>query len=658
LTGTAPSTTGLPRPGAWLRDKAEAIAVIASLSAGAVLRLGWAGVSSFGYDEARVSDLALQMARQGRLATLGMPSSTGIPNFPAAVWLYALPYAISTDPQVAVWFTSLVNVLAILGMWWLGRQAWGKWAGVAAAWLFATSPWLVFYGRSVWSQNWLAPLAVLWAATAVAGIGHNRRHSGLWLAGHAFLAGFVGQVHPAGIALALASLWIGLRFRLWRRWRAIVAGAGLALLAALPTVYTIWFRAPGVRSELARLLAQEASFRWDSLRQLGRLGAGIGWEAFWLNAQWAWPQPLAAALRLGQALLGVGILAGGLTVAWAMLRRRSRPDAGSGQGTSALAGFVLAWAGAAALLFLWSKTPAYIQYQLACLPALFLCAAAWVGSRPGQRWRRLWLAVLLAIGLLQSVAVGLTLSHVGQTYVPGGLGTPLRYPHTAANELAADGRPIVVETFGGEPAYYGDAAVFHVLLWGRPHQLVDARAALIVPAEPAHILFTFDDLPAWEVAQQVGLAGAVRQFPRRQGEPPYWAIDTLAAQVAGFTPVMPVRLANGATLLGWQLRELAGGRRWRLISHWQISAPQAGRFHQFNHLYVVGNPSPAAVSDAYVSSESWQDGDHLITWAEFEKPQEQALYFHVGMYTWPQVERVPRLDHDGDPLAPIQLDVH
>jgi hypothetical protein len=27
------------------------------------------------------------------------------------------------------------------------------------------------------------------------------------------------------------------------------------------------------------------------------------------------------------------------------------------------------------------------------------------------------------------------------------------------------------------------------------------------------------------------------------------------------------------------------------------------------------------------------------------------------MYRWPEVEGIPRLDYDGDPLAPIQLDL-
>ena len=642
--------TGNKRPS----RRAELAGLLLVLALGAWLRLGWVGASSFGFDEARVSDLALQMARQGRFAALGISTSTGIPNFPATVWLYSLPFALSANPQVATWFTGLLNVLAIAGMWWLARQAWGRWAGFCAALLFASSPYLVFYGRSIWSQDLLAPLAVLWAVAAVAGI---RRDSSPWLALHAFLAGFSGQLHPAGFCLALASLWIGLRCRLWRRWPAIVLGLLLAVLAAVPTLRLLLLGGESIRADLARVWAQPAALSWTGAQQLARLGAGAGWEWFWLNEEWRWPAMLAAAQRLSQVLLAVVILAGIVAAGTEMVRRWRDSAAAPGGKEGILAAFVLPWAAAGPLLFLRSKTPVYIQYQLASLPALFLCAGAWVGWRRRRAWQRGWAFLLLLCGLAQAVLVARTLSVIRDTYVRGGLGTPLLYPQAAANALVESGLPVVVETSGAEPAYDGDAAVFEVLLWGHPHRLVDARSALILPAGPAHLLFTYDTLPAWDVAQRLGVGGTPDSFPRRQGEPPYRAITLLGPQVTGLTAITPVRLANGATLVGWRVQPLDDGRRWRLITHWQIHQPQEGSFQQFNHLYVAGKAEHEAVHDVYTASRAWQDGDQLITWAEFDRPEATALYFHVGMYRYPELERVPRLDHEGDALAPIVLEI-
>ncbi len=66
------------------------------------------------------------------MAAVGLQSSVGVPNFPAAV-IYALPFALSVDPLVATLFTGLLNVLAVAGLWWLVRRAAGPWRLTSAA---------------------------------------------------------------------------------------------------------------------------------------------------------------------------------------------------------------------------------------------------------------------------------------------------------------------------------------------------------------------------------------------------------------------------------------------------------------------------------------------------------------------------------------------
>jgi len=94
------------------RRALEGIALAGVLAVAALLRMGWPGVNSFSFDEARLSLMALHMARQGEFARLGMQSSTGVPNFPAAVWIFALPYRLSADPLAATLFVGLVGTLA------------------------------------------------------------------------------------------------------------------------------------------------------------------------------------------------------------------------------------------------------------------------------------------------------------------------------------------------------------------------------------------------------------------------------------------------------------------------------------------------------------------------------------------------------------------
>ena len=259
---------------------AERVLLLVILLVAAWLRLGWPRIVSFGYDEARVSRLALEMAHLGHFAAVGMPTSAGVPNFPAAVWLYALPYALSTDPLIAVAFTALANVLAVAGVWWLARQAWGRWAAVAAATLGATSPYLVFYSRGIGGQDWLVPGAVLWAVCLVKGLREQRDR---WLGGSAFLAGCVGQVHPAGFSLAVATAWLVIRLRLWRYWRGLCAGTGLAALAAAPMAVQV-LKSPTEAEGLRQMLGQRATASLTSVRQLARLAArASGWE--WVLAR-------------------------------------------------------------------------------------------------------------------------------------------------------------------------------------------------------------------------------------------------------------------------------------------------------------------------------------------------------------------------------------
>lgn len=85
-----------------------------------------------------------------------------------------------------------------------------------------------------------------------------------------------------------------------------------------------------------------------------------------------------------------------------------------------------------------------------------------------------------------------------------------------------------------------------VLFWGVPHQLVDARNSLLIPDKPANLLFTFDTLPAWSLAEQLHLTEQRQDFPRRVNEPPYVVLQTDGFVPDGFTLVTDGELANGA----------------------------------------------------------------------------------------------------------------
>jgi hypothetical protein len=120
-----------------------------------------------------------------------------------------------------------------------------------------------------------------------------------------------------------------------------------------------------------------------------------------------------------------------------------------------------------------------------------------------------------------------------------------------------------------------------------------------------------------------------------------------------------LRLGNGAQLCGWRVKVVNG--RLHVTTCWKIAGPLIpGRYHQFNHLRpaqrLEPGAEPLAVHDVPLSSHAWQQGDTLMTWADFDPPTEAGPFWvDVGMYTWPEIQRSPVLDRPGDPSSPIRL---
>ena len=623
------------------------------LALAALLRMGWPGINEFNFDQARVSLLALQMARQGEVPVLGIQSSSSIPNFPTTAWLFALPYRLSSDPLVATLFVGLLGTLAVAGVWWLARRAWGPWAALSAALLFAASPFAVLYSRAIWSQDLLPPLAVAWAIAGVAGVSRQKSWA---IALHIFLAGLGFQVHYAGVALIPASAWLIIRYRLWNHWRAMLIGAAAAVLAAWPFVSTIACCAPTVQADLQQFLQQPAQTDLTAPRQIVEMGIGTHWEFLLVGRGWQWEPEVLIGMGISSLVLAVFVGLGLLTLAWQALSDARR---GQRDWRSALTALLPVWALSAALVFLSHKTSLRPQYQLAALPALFLAAGAVAGLVRRRPWNVAITLVALAIALTQSAVLARGFAIVGQQATPSGIDTLLVSSRAVAYSLM-DGRRIAVHTQGDVPEFFGDAAAFDVLLWDYPHQIVDGRSVLLVPGvdQPGgsvYLVFTYPALKAWSEAQASGLKGQVRMMPRREGEPPYVVLTVEDVNPAGFQPVEPLTLANGAQLRGWRARQV--GDRLRFTTWWKVAGPVvAGDYHQFHHLRSEQNPEPIAIRDVVTGSHSWQVGDTLIVWADFDRPVEPGpFYMDVGMYTWPDLQRSPVLDRPGDSLAPIRL---
>ncbi len=623
----------------------EKLGLFALVLGALALRVGWVGVNLFDFDQAQVSWLALRLVRGGEFNGLGMPSSAVLPNFPASVWAFALPFAVAPDPLLATLMMGLVGTGTVVGGWWLARQVGGPWAGLCAALLLASSPYAVLYSRDIWSQDWLIPLALAWAVTAARGLA---RQDGRWLAAHYFVAGVAFQIHYAGLALLLASGWLFIYYRLWRHWRAVLLGGVGAAVCAAPAVYTLGCCRPEVRAGLRALADQPALIDGQALTHWATLLSGRQWEALFLRADWVWSQWLTLGLNgaVGWAslLFGLGCVAA------------VRQAFGAQRSTRAHIVLTLLplWLLLPPLLFTRHSVQPQLHYQLPALPAGLLLMSAAAGLSQRRGWGALIFSLTLMLALPRGVALAQHFEVIRATPTGGGMGTPLLYPRAAARYLQTPA-PVVVLAPGDDPAFVGDVVAFEVLLWGVPHQVVDGRSTLLLPSAPDAQLFATDPaLPGWNEAVDNQLVDIPHNFPRRAGDPPYVAATLLPDPALDWQPAPADTLANGAQLLGWRVRLVNG--QWRVLTRWRLTRAFDGQiYHQFHHLYAADQL--LAIQDVPTSSRAWQAQDTLWVWTDFDPPPTPGPFWvDVGMYALPDGQRSPVIDPPrADPLAPIRL---
>lgn len=580
------------------------------------------------------------MARGGEFVMAGQPSSVDIPFFPASVWLYALPYAISPDPLVATGFTSAVSLLAVVGVWALARR-WGAWAGLVAALYMATSPYAVFYGRSIWQPNLLAPLALAWASAAYTGATRGDRLGRFAIGLCVFLGLFTFQVHFAGIALIPATAYLFIRFRWWRQFVPVLVGAALAVAALLPYVYYVTVVSPEILTRYGEVIGGgAASIDLQAVENLVRLALGWDWGFLGMGEGDLFSRALPTVIAAG-VLVGAGLVV--------LVRTLVRHDEKS---TAILAEIILVWLVASPLVFLRHSTPVLIHYQLIAFPALAILVGISTRLFQLRPWKLAVSSVMIILAAAWSFQIMQTLAYTAVNRPPNSaLSSILRESRDAAMQPEA---PILFFTHGDNPAIDGEVAVFKALLWERPSRILNGDNLLILPPYPATMLATLAPFQAWEEIEAAGLAQNVQTYPRRVGADPFIAaLYDGVSDPQGFTMVdEPIPFADGTTLLGWKARRV--GERLRVSTLWHVDADAApGTYQQFHHLRVEGQDEPLAISDVALSRESWGVGDRVIVMADFfDIPAGTGgLSVDIGHYTLPDLDRIPREDSDTSPVT-------
>ena len=628
-------------------SRAEWLALAAIILLAAVVRLARPDLTEFKADEGRLLTLALEAAA-GDVPLHGIASSVGFPNAPLSVWLYALPLLLWRHPFAPTLFTGLLNTLAVVGVYWLARRYWGVGAALAAALLLAAGPWAIVFSRKIWAQNLLPPFAVGWGIGAALAFVEGRRP---FVVLHLVCLALAMQLHPAAAGLAPATLLFLVVFRRRVGWGWVVLGGLLAALTAAPYLWHLWgvWRAGGLPFSTGQAAA-EVSF--DSLRLALAIAPGFGVEPL-AGEGFTLPRGAAVArwLWLGLVLAGVG------HVAVQAARRWERPASQVGL-------IVLAWLLAPALLFVWHRTPVYVHYFIAGLPAACLLGGVIFAAAAGRlttRGKGLAWAALVLTAALHLLGWGTLMRAVVAAPGATGFGLPLGTKLAAADTA----RRLLAETNAAEALLAGDGAdpetddfpaEFRALLHDAPLRYVNLNAEALFPATSAVVLLgpASADGPASARNLYAATPGEAETIhAAREAAYTVHALPPAAAPPPAVALSAPALLANFAQIAGHdEVRFGPAGAVWDLF--WRTADnPDPADYHIFNHLLDASGARVAQADGSAFAGRQWRAGDVVISRFVLPVAVDAAppLTMRVGMYRFPSLESVPVLDEAANPVG-------
>lgn len=631
---------------------------------GLFLRIAWPTLAEFKLDEATVVRRAMAIAWKGEFPVVGIGSSIGTANLPLTLYLTAIPLRIWPDPVAAVVFIGLVNGLAVVAGYGLGKSYLNRSVGRIAAFLFAVNPWAILLARKIWAKT-LPLLTVAFIAALLALFVRRRR----WALVGAFaaLAALIG-LQLEGIAfipvlvLSLVVFWKEVPLR------PLLVGIAVFALALAP--YGIcdaqhgW---PNLRTFWDFVHTKEGSFSWDALRYAFILTgsaeihtmAGTRWEDYLGGLPRFW--------WLNSGMMGLLTLA----LIYAVARTFRGPKEQRRTFFILLLGFAIPVA-----LRSRAVEPIPLHYLILVYPTVFLLIATLIDGgyralplryRPAARVVGLLMALLW--GAWQLAVLGRLFWFMNQYPTTGGYGIPLKYPRQAALEARrmAEGAEVIVLSDGAEPAFEERPAVFDALLFRHPHRLVDGRMSLLVPDAPRAVYIVGPVSPAGDlfhpIEQRLRKMAGVR-VEQTVPMPDGWQYHLFLRErndredvMAGLTRFTdPPRFANGVILLGYDLPgEVVPGTPLEVWLAWwvQVGPPPGSDYHFFVH-FLDGEGRLRSQHDGVpLPTSSWRAGDLVLSRFTLPIPPDLPAgpyEVRAGLYTYPDIQGVPVVDALGNPM--------
>ena len=610
---------------------------VAILLLGATLRLVAFDETLIEPDQAAILDAAFQTATLRYFPLTGMKSSVGVMQTGIVPLLASLPLLFVKRIIAVQWFFSALDLLALAWLHRAVRQAVGWRAAAIAALLYATAPWVVLYARTIWYQTLIASLATVAFGSLLVLLSPRPAAARL-------LPLAMGSVTALGMVHLAAAPWSAILMLLclaiaWRKHlgRAFLIGLMLSGLIAVP--YLIHLVRASF-SDIAFILSagrassviNTAAYRLASELVSGSMIVANAHGDLWDRSVITWP----AAHTMALVILAAAFAWAVVTVATAP---RSRP----------MALLMAVWTLAVPALFLRSDVHLQHFYLMGLFPAPFVLVGACVGdlTTPGRRsalaqvlatLARLAAALLALIALwwasLWVVRAGLEARGELERDTRGWLMDLAAEAATAFLQEEPDGSLIVLAD------YEGEASAFEWLrgvTQSNRVRVVPVGKGFIIPSGPTCYLLGphVSRETLWPVPDFV-------ERPELQipANPP-WSMVCGQRDAPGGTP--RAVWDNGLMLLATEVSgELAPGAELTITHTWQMPALVPGPYHFYNHLLLEGN-LVAQVDGGSVPHWHWRDGDTLLTYFTLVLPDDLPpgdYALRVGMYTWPDLQRV------------------
>ena len=229
--------------------------------------------AGFNFDEGYALELATDILENDPFTARGLPSSVGILNSSAFLYLLTIPLLFNSDPLWVTGFVALINTFAVGACYGIARRWFGLGPAIIATSLYALNPWAVIFSRKIWAQNGLSIFSVALLACLLL-YQKGRRP---WWGAFAIPVWAIGiQIHFSAAAL-LPVMAISLVTGINRRnVRQLIIGGLLFLISFTPMIFSetgeSWNRLPTVLSE--------GSFDMTSWSLMQELVMGDGDKAF------------------------------------------------------------------------------------------------------------------------------------------------------------------------------------------------------------------------------------------------------------------------------------------------------------------------------------------------------------------------------------------